>query len=328
MVKQHVLKVGLVAFLAVALISVSSTANAAVSKTYKNCGDLKKKYPNGVAVNRMSVGNMAIDVRPVIYKANKKLDLDRDGIACEDEALQLAQSTTTTAATTTTTSTIPVAPSAPSGLALNVRSPFDGTALLSWADNSSNEDNFYVSSVDPVKLVNVPLSSIWYKGIKNQTSMTATGLMSGYTYCFWVMAVNTFGLSPWSAPICSLAGTATTTSTAYVPPTVPYIPSFGGGSSSSSNWLGCYFKGQKMWGNVYISSSSWSADFSVYVSSSSWSADLKVYQPTSSWSATSCGMWYITTSSWNADFSIYLTSSSWSADFSIYLTNSSWSAGR
>lgn len=199
---------------------------------------------------------------------------------------------------------------------------------MTWSDNSNNEDNFYISNVDPSKLAGLPLSSIWYKASMNQISVTITGHSNGYTYCYWAIAANAIGNSPWSAPICSLAGTATTTTTAYVPPTIPYTPSIGGGFSSSSNWLGCYFKGQKMWGNVYISSSSWSADFDVYIASSSWSADLKVYQPTSSWSATSCGMWYITTSSWNADFSIYLTSSSWSADFSIYLTNSSWGAGR
>jgi hypothetical protein len=228
------------------------------------------------------------------------------------------------------------APTAPSLLVATAKSPFDGTGTLTWTDNSNNEDNFYISNVDPAGLTGLPLSSIWYRADKNQTSASITGYRNGYTYCYWGMASNTIGNSAWSGPVCSVAGTATTTTTAYVPPTnayVPpttaYVPSYGGGGGgSSSNWLGCYFKGKKMWGNVYIASSSWSADFDVYVTSSSWSADLRVYQPSSSWSANSCGHWYITTSSWNADFSVYLTSSSWSSDFSIYLTTSSWNAGR
>ncbi len=227
------------------------------------------------------------------------------------------------------------APTAPSLLVATAKSPFDGTGILTWTDNSNNEDNFYISNVDPAGLTALPLSSIWYKAAKNQISASITGYQNGFTYCYWGMASNTIGNSSWSGPVCTLAGTATTTTTAYVPPTtayVPpttaYVPSYGGGGSSGSNWLGCYFKGQKMWGSVYIASSSWAADFNVYQSSSSWSSDLKVYTTSSSWAATSCGIWYITSSSWAADFTIYLTTSSWNADFSIYSTSSSWSAGR
>jgi len=107
------------------------------------------------------------------------------------------------------------------------------------------------------------------------------------------------------------------------------VPSYGvGGGSFDTNWLGCYFKGKKMWGSVYITSSSWAADFKVYQTSSSWNSDLNVYVTNSSWAANSCGIWYITNSSWAADFTIYLTSSSWNADFKIYLTSNSWRAGR
>lgn len=292
----------------------------------KNCSDLLKKYPSGIAKSAFTSGTTGALVNKKIYTKYRKLDKNNDGVICESGPLENWSSITTVP--TTTTSTIPTVPNAPTGLTLTVKSPFDGTGLLTWSDNSINEDNFYISNVDPSKLAGLPLSSIWYKASMNQNSVTITGFSNGYTYCYWAIASNSIGNSPWSSPICSLAGTATTTTTAYVPPTTPYIPSIGGGFGSSSNWLGCYFKGQKMWGNVYITSSSWNADFRVYVTSSSWNSDLKVYQPSSSWSATSCGMWYITTSSWNADFSVYLTSSSWNADFSIYLTNSSWSAGR
>jgi hypothetical protein len=332
--------------LVVGLISVASSASASTSATpsrsFKSCVDLKKTYPSGVALNRISIGKMIIDIRPQVYKANKQLDIDKDGIACENEAQQQVLSSTTT-------STTPTAPAAPTGLAFTVKTPFDDTGTISWLDNSNNEEYFYISNIDPAKLGATPLTSLFGKKASNSTSAGVWKFVSGVTYCYWVMASNSFGNSAWVGPVCSNpALTSTTTTayvppvtayvppvtayvppvTAYVPPTVPYVPSFGGGSSSSSNWLGCYFKGQRMWGNVYISSSSWNADFSVYITSSSWNADLKVYQPTSSWSATSCGLWYITTSSWNADFTVYLTSSSWNADFSINLTSSSWNAGR
>jgi hypothetical protein len=314
------------------LAAISSSASAASSEKFKNCTKLLEKYFWGVGLNRVAVadGYKIIEIRPKVYMANKHLDVDKDGVACEDESVQYRPAvTTTTTSSTTTTTTIPTAPIAPTLLVATIRSPFDGTGTLTWTDNSNNEENFYISNVDPAGLTGQPLSTIWYKASKNQTAVSITGYQNGYTYCYWGMASNAFGNSGWSGPVCSLAGTATTTTTAYVPPTTAYVPSYGGGGGgSSSNWLGCYFKGKKMWGNVYIASSSWSADFDVYVTSSSWSADLRVYQPSSSWSANSCGHWYITTSSWNADFSVYLTSSSWSSDFSIYLTTSSWNAGR
>ena len=275
-------KAVIMALLAISLISVSSTANATVSKTYKNCVELKKKYPNGVAVNRISGGSMVIDVRPVIYKANKRLDTDRDGIACENEALQQALSTTTTAVTTTTTSTIPTVPIAPSGLTLTVKSPFDGTGLLTWLDNSNNEDNFYISNVDPSKLAGLPLSSIWYKASMNQTSVTITGYSNGYTYCYWAIAANAIGNSTWSTPICSLAGTATTTTTAYVPPSTAYIPPSSG--SSSTSYSSYSISGYV--GSSYVSlTSSWSSLFQRY--SISGYVDSSYVSATSSWSSLS-----------------------------------------
>jgi hypothetical protein len=282
-----------------------------------------------VALNRTSAGTMPVQVRPAIYRANKILDIDGDGMACEDEGLQqILFAPPPTTSTTTTTTTIPTTPVAPSGLTLTIKSPFDGTGVLSWTDNSNNEENFYISNVDPSALSGVPLSSIWYKASRNQISVTITGFLNGYTYCYWAIASNLIGNSAWSAPACSLAGTATTTTTAYVPPTTAYVPSFGGGYRSSSNWLGCHFKGQRMWGSVYITAYSSLADFRVYQSSYSSLADLRVYNTSYSSLATSCGIWYITSYSSLADFTIYLTPYSSLADFSIYVTPYSSLAGR
>ena len=113
--------------------------------------------------------------------------------------------------------------------------------------------------------------------------------------------------------------------------TTLYDSSFGssnpGIGSSSSGLYGCSYNGIPLYGNVYFTSSSYSADFSVYVTSSSYSSDLSVYLTSSSYSANSCGLWYPVSSSYSADFTVYLTSSSYSADFSIYRTSSSYSAG-
>ena len=292
----------------------------------KNCSDLLKKYPSGIAKSAFTSGTTGALVNKKIYTKYRKLDKNNDGVICESGPFENWSSITTVP--TTTTSTIPTVPNAPTGLTLTVKSPFDGTGLLTWSDNSNNEDNFYISNVDPSKLAGLPLSSIWYKASMNQTSVTITGFSNGYTYCYWAIAANAVGNSTWSASICSLAGTATTTTTAYVPPTTPYIPPLGGGYSTSSNWLGCYFKGQRMWGSVYITSYSYLADFKVYQTSYSYLSDLKVYNTSYSYLASSCGIWYITPYSYLADFTIYLTPYSYLADFSIFTTSYSYLAGR
>ena len=137
-------------------------------------------------------------------------------------------STTTTTTTTTIppTTTVPSAPAAPTGLTLTIKSPFDGTGTIRWTDNSSNEDNFYISNIDPSKLGSTSLSSIWFKGAANVPLVNVTGYQNGFSYCYWVMASNSSGNSAWVGPSCAMAGTSTTTTTAYVPPS--------SGSSSST----------------------------------------------------------------------------------------------
>ncbi len=71
--------------------SAAGTASAATPTKYKRCADLQKKYPHGVGragardhVARSSdkpVRNFTVNT--ALYNANKGLDRDRDGIACE-----------------------------------------------------------------------------------------------------------------------------------------------------------------------------------------------------------------------------------------------------
>ena len=50
---------------------------------YKNCDALRKKYPYGVAASAASVGTTKATVNAKVYSANRNLDRDKDGVACE-----------------------------------------------------------------------------------------------------------------------------------------------------------------------------------------------------------------------------------------------------
>ena len=62
------------------------TANAA-AKVFKNCTELNKVYPGGVAlpgaVNAGGETKKEPKYDKALYTANKKSDRDKDGIACE-----------------------------------------------------------------------------------------------------------------------------------------------------------------------------------------------------------------------------------------------------
>lgn len=64
----------------------SSTATAAAKK-FKNCTELNKVYPGGVAlpgaVNTGGATKKEPKYDKALYAANKSSDRDRDGIACE-----------------------------------------------------------------------------------------------------------------------------------------------------------------------------------------------------------------------------------------------------
>ena len=68
------------------LTAFPSTANAAAKK-FKNCTELNKVYPGGVAlpgaVNAGGATKKTPKYDKALYTANKKSDRDGDGIACE-----------------------------------------------------------------------------------------------------------------------------------------------------------------------------------------------------------------------------------------------------
>ena len=67
-------------------ISAMPSAQAA-AKAFKNCTELNKVYPGGVAlpgaVNAGGKTKKEPKYDKALYNANKKSDRDKDGIACE-----------------------------------------------------------------------------------------------------------------------------------------------------------------------------------------------------------------------------------------------------
>jgi hypothetical protein len=68
------------------VITFPTKSNAAVTK-FKNCTELNKVYPGGVAkpgaVNKGGAIKKEPFIDAALYKANIKSDRDKDGIACE-----------------------------------------------------------------------------------------------------------------------------------------------------------------------------------------------------------------------------------------------------
>ena len=77
----------LLALLIIVIASTPSTQANAAAKKFKNCTELNKVYPGGVALPGAVNAGGATKNEPKydksLYVANKKSDRDGDGIACE-----------------------------------------------------------------------------------------------------------------------------------------------------------------------------------------------------------------------------------------------------
>ena len=73
--------------LSLGLVLGISESTYAAAKKFKNCTELNKVYPGGVAkpgaVNKGGATKKEPTIDAALYKANKKSDRDGDGIACE-----------------------------------------------------------------------------------------------------------------------------------------------------------------------------------------------------------------------------------------------------
>jgi hypothetical protein len=63
------------------------SSGQAAAKVFKNCTELNKVYPGGVAlpgaINTGGATKKEPRYNKALYSANKKSDRDKDGIACE-----------------------------------------------------------------------------------------------------------------------------------------------------------------------------------------------------------------------------------------------------
>ena len=68
-------------------LSIAVPASNAAVKVFKNCTELNKVYPGGVAlpgaVNAGGVTKLTPMYDKSLYLANQKSDRDKDGVACE-----------------------------------------------------------------------------------------------------------------------------------------------------------------------------------------------------------------------------------------------------
>ena len=58
------------------------------ARSFRSCAEVKRSYPNGVAINFAASGKSRAEINRDVYLKNQKLDRDRDGIICEDELRQ------------------------------------------------------------------------------------------------------------------------------------------------------------------------------------------------------------------------------------------------
>jgi hypothetical protein len=112
-------------------------ADQAEAKTFKNCTELRKQYANGVslrasAVNRGSGPILRPRTLPAIYNLNKRLDVDKDGIACEVLRAKPSPSPSESAASEKTPPPIEVSKSP--------RVLFYERLLQQWRQSSSNKE--------------------------------------------------------------------------------------------------------------------------------------------------------------------------------------------
>lgn len=83
----------------------SSSLSKASSTKFKNCAALLKQFPNGIAKNKKAAAASGAQVNAKVYAANRSLDRDKDGVACETGKTTNAPTTSVAPAKMTTSKT-------------------------------------------------------------------------------------------------------------------------------------------------------------------------------------------------------------------------------
>ena len=69
--------------IAISFMPANTVDASSPSKKFKNCTELRKAFPKGVAKNVKSAGSTGATVNAKVYKENIGSDRDKDGVACE-----------------------------------------------------------------------------------------------------------------------------------------------------------------------------------------------------------------------------------------------------
>ena len=81
------MKRAIIVSICLGLSFVLTPSSQAAARVFKNCTELNKVYPGGVAlpgaINSGGTTKQEPAYNKAVYLANKKSDRDKDGIACE-----------------------------------------------------------------------------------------------------------------------------------------------------------------------------------------------------------------------------------------------------
>ena len=86
--------------------------------------------------------------------------------------------------------------------------PNAGELQVNWADNSNNEDGFKIERKSGTNGTYVQIVTTG----ANVTSYRDSNLITGYSYCYRLLAFNAFGSSAYSDPACATVAPAFTLS--------------------------------------------------------------------------------------------------------------------
>lgn len=144
------------ALLVVGPQSVSTSVDAAAKK-FSSCSLLLKQYRNGVAATKKARGKTKALVSAAVYRVNKKLDIDGDGIACDAGDLKSESGSASAAAKKFTPRTYEgsgdktITLSLPAGFVAAAIVEFDGEegVTLTTLDADENTIDFPIMSFGP-----------------------------------------------------------------------------------------------------------------------------------------------------------------------------------
>jgi hypothetical protein len=313
--------------LALMLYLSVSFPTASSAQSFRNCAEIRAKYPAGVARDFSVVFSQAFHVSRTIYRANKRLDVDRDGVICE---IEIVAATTSNVPLTTTTTSVPQIPAGnwtnlpfQSGERLLFGRGYrmyvcsNGTSATSLSVQIGTDWVIKASSIVGQEPSLCPDASFpyahsyfWVVDVRGPNDETAVAFkLNGFTRT--VEQTRVIVLSETSLTTTTSTTTTTTTTTTTLPRI--YLPSGSSGGSLASATM--------QWSSVFQRYSLYSYASDAYVSTTSqWSSILERYSVSGS-----VGSSYVSLSSnWSSILERYSVSGS--VGSSYVSLSSNWSS--